>query len=47
MPKLLSDSRFANNRARVENRDTLVKIITDVLMQHTRDHWLSKFKGLG
>lgn len=47
MPELLSDSRFANNRARVENRDALVKIITDVLTQNTRDHWLSEFKGLG
>lgn len=47
LPELLSDSRFANNRARVDNRDSLVKIITDVLMQNTRDHWLSEFKGLG
>lgn len=47
MPGLLSDSRFASNRARVENRDALVKIITDVLMRNTRDHWLSEFKELG
>jgi len=47
MPELLSDSRFVSNRARVENRDALVKIITDVLMQNIRDHWLSQFKELG
>jgi len=47
MPELLTDSRFANNCARVENRDALVKIITDVLVQNTRDHWLSEFGGLG
>jgi len=47
VPELLSDSRFINNRARVENRNVLVKIITDVLMQNTRDYWLSEFKGLG
>ena len=47
MPELLTDSRFSNNRARVENRDPLVKIITDVLVQNTRDHWLSEFEGLG
>ena len=47
MPELLSDSRFVNNRARVDNRDALVKIIADALMQNTRDHWLSEFKGLG
>jgi len=47
MPELLTDSRFSNNRARVENRDALVKIITDALVQNTRDHWLAEFSGLG
>ena len=47
IPELLTDSRFASNRARVENRDTLVKIITDVLVQNNRDHWLAKFEGIG
>jgi succinate--hydroxymethylglutarate CoA-transferase len=47
MPELLADSRFTNNRVRVENRDALVKIVTDVLVQNTRDHWLAKFEGLG
>jgi len=47
MPGLLKDPRFANNHARVENRDALVKIITDVLAQNTRDHWLAEFEGLG
>lgn len=47
MPELLTDPRFANNNARVENRDALVKIITDVLLQNTRDHWLAEFEGLG
>ena len=47
MPELLNDLRFSSNRARVENRDALVKIITDVLVQNTRDHWLTEFEGLG
>jgi len=47
MPELLKDPRFANNRARVENRDALVKILTDVLARNTRDHWLAEFEGLG
>ena len=47
MPELLTDPRFANNHARVENRDALVKIITDILVQNTRDHWLAEFEGLG
>ena len=47
IPELLTDPRFANNAARVGNRGALVKIITDVLLQNTRDYWLSEFKGLG
>jgi len=47
MPELLADPRFANNNARVENRDALVEIITDILSQNTRDHWLAEFEGLG
>lgn len=47
MPELLADPRFLNNGARVKNREALVKIITNVLSGNTRDHWLSKFEGLG
>lgn len=47
MPELLVDPRFANNRARVENRGALVNIITAALVQNTRDHWLAEFEGLG
>ena len=47
MPELLTDPRFTNNRARVKNRDALIKIITDVLTRNTRDHWLTEFEGLG
>lgn len=47
MPELLADPRFVNNSARVENRDALVKIITDVLLQNSRDYWLSEFEGVG
>lgn len=47
MPELLNDPRFRSNSARVENRDVLVRIITDVLSQNTRDYWLSEFEGLG
>lgn len=46
-PELISDSRFSSNAARVANRTELVKIITDALMEHNRDHWLKEFDGLG
>ncbi|ETW82040.1 hypothetical protein HETIRDRAFT_427231 [Heterobasidion irregulare TC 32-1] len=46
-PELSTDPRFVNNAARVANRDALVAIITDNLMKETREHWLTKFIGLG
>jgi succinate--hydroxymethylglutarate CoA-transferase len=44
---LVEDPKFATNQARVENRTELIQIITDGLMQHSRDHWLKRFTGLG
>jgi hypothetical protein len=46
-PGLASDPRFATNGARVQNREALVRIISEVLMQHDRAHWLGEFTGLG
>lgn len=44
---LAEDPKFATNEARVANRTELIQIITDVLMEQSRDHWLKKFMGLG
>ncbi|QRV92617.1 CaiB/baiF CoA-transferase family protein [Ceratobasidium sp. AG-Ba] len=46
-PELVTDARFSSNGERVKNRAELIQIITDKLMQHERDHWLDRFKGLG
>lgn len=46
-PELVADPKFANNSARVANRAEMVDIITNVLMKHTREHWLEAFKGAG
>ncbi|KAI0029484.1 CoA-transferase family III domain-containing protein [Vararia minispora EC-137] len=46
-PDLPHDPRFQNNAARVENRTELVKIISDTLLQHTRDYWLKLLWGIG
>ncbi|KAF9510970.1 hypothetical protein BS47DRAFT_1377321 [Hydnum rufescens UP504] len=46
-PDLLSDPRFATNTLRVENREALVQIITDTLMEESRDHWLKAFENMG
>ncbi|EPS96565.1 hypothetical protein FOMPIDRAFT_1038142 [Fomitopsis schrenkii] len=46
-PELASDPRFSTNSARVAHRADIVGIITEKLLQNSRDHWLAKFKGLG
>ena len=46
-PALADDPRFSSNGARVKNRAELIHIITNVLEQHNRDHWIKQFTGLG
>ncbi|KIM88994.1 hypothetical protein PILCRDRAFT_61406 [Piloderma croceum F 1598] len=46
-PALADDPRFSSNGARVKNRAELIQIITNVLEQHNRDHWIKQFTGLG
>ncbi|CAE6430696.1 unnamed protein product [Rhizoctonia solani] len=46
-PELATDAKFSSNGQRVKNRAELVQIITDILTQENRDHWLQKFQGLG
>ena len=46
-PELSNDPRFATNEMRVANRTELVRIISDVLQEQPRDHWLRKFRGVG
>ncbi|RDB17933.1 Succinate--hydroxymethylglutarate CoA-transferase [Hypsizygus marmoreus] len=46
-PELANDQKFATNDARVANREELIGIISDALLQHEREHWLHRFSGLG
>ena len=46
-PELVNDPKFSTNTARVENRELLVKTITETLTQEPLDHWLNLFHGLG
>lgn len=46
-PALASDSRFSTNAMRVNNREELVKIISDTLLRQDRGYWIKKFTGLG
>jgi len=46
-PGLATDPKFSTNTTRVENREELVNIISDTLLQRDRDHWMERFAGLG
>jgi succinate--hydroxymethylglutarate CoA-transferase len=46
-PELAKDAKFSSNDARVANRVELVQIISNVLSNHNRDHWLEQLTGLG
>jgi len=39
-PELTDDSRFKTNTDRVQNRNILVALITDLTQQHTTQYWL-------
>ena len=46
-PEWAADPRFANNRARVANRDLLESGIAVALAEDTADAWLAKLKAVG
>lgn len=46
-PELGDDPRFATNRLRVTNRDTLVALLSDIMKQGPRDEWISKLEAAG
>ncbi len=46
-PEWAQDERFATNRARVANRDTIDGMIGDALAQDKADNWLAKLKAVG
>ncbi|MFE4958962.1 CaiB/BaiF CoA transferase family protein [Streptomyces sp. NPDC056653] len=46
-PELAQDARFRTNRDRVTHRGELVKILEDVLVYNTVDHWCAVLEGSG
>jgi crotonobetainyl-CoA:carnitine CoA-transferase CaiB-like acyl-CoA transferase len=47
LAELADDERFATNRARVANRDALVPLLQERLLQRSRDRWLEAFEAAG
>ncbi|MBO1114157.1 CaiB/BaiF CoA transferase family protein [Bordetella petrii] len=46
-PEWCADPRFNNNKARMQNLDSLTAAMSGVLRQHGRDHWLAAFDAAG
>jgi crotonobetainyl-CoA:carnitine CoA-transferase CaiB-like acyl-CoA transferase len=46
-PDLVKDPRYAREADRVQNRETLVPLLNDVLGGRTADEWLKRFEAVG
>jgi formyl-CoA transferase len=47
VPEWVSDARFSGNRARLENRETLIALINARIGQESRDVWIARFNVAG
>ena len=47
LPALAEDGRFATNRARVENREVLLNLLSERLKERPRAVWLERLKAVG
>ena len=46
-PDLVKDPRYAREADRVQNRDTLVPLLNEILGGCSADEWLKRFEGVG
>lgn len=46
-PELGEDPNYVVNSKRLENRDELIAILTDIMKQGTRDEWIEKLQAVG
>ncbi len=46
-PELGDDPRFATNRLRVTNRETLIGILTAIMLEGRRDDWIARLEAVG
>lgn len=46
-PDLRQDPRYATEAKRVENRDTLIPLLNEIMRARTADEWLKRFEGVG
>ena len=46
-PELATDERYVTNSKRIQNRDTLIPMLEDILASRTRDEWIAAFEPVG
>ncbi|HEU4851440.1 MAG TPA: CaiB/BaiF CoA-transferase family protein [Telluria sp.] len=46
-PELARDERFATNPLRVKNRELLVPLLAEMVMERTRDEWIEQLEAVG
>jgi formyl-CoA transferase len=46
-PELARDDRFATNPLRVQNRDILVPLLADMVVERGRDEWIALLEAVG
>ncbi len=47
VPEWITDTRFAGNRARLENREVLIALLNERIGQRPRDFWMAKLNEAG
>ncbi|AWB35279.1 CaiB/BaiF CoA transferase family protein [Orrella marina] len=46
-PELATDERYVTNSKRIQNRDTLIPMLEEILASRTRDEWIAAFEPVG
>lgn len=47
VPEWVTDARFAGNRARLQNREELIRLINERIGRQSRDVWIARFNEAG
>jgi crotonobetainyl-CoA:carnitine CoA-transferase CaiB-like acyl-CoA transferase len=46
-PELATDPRYQTNSQRIQNRDTLIPLLEEIMLERERDQWIAAFEKAG
>jgi len=46
-PELATDPRYLTNSQRIQNRDTLIPLLEEIMLERERDQWIAAFEKAG